>query len=277
MPVTGPKLTEGYIRTIAAAAYVWSWPMVNMHNRRVAFSQVPEPGVMGGVMPCGPLNEIGMLTDYVTPEERFVACPNQDFVYGFGILSLDLEPAVVQVPDVGDRFWVYQIADQRTDAFGGLGRQYDTEPGHHLIVGPDWDGETLTVWASSQTPRVLRGALSTALDLPESRVRVIVPDVGGGFGLKVQVFPGGGLGNALKVPETVKNGVAEMGHTWMGYDWGAQVTTVLFGGYAGSFDTERMLHWIYEAGGAEMQRQFRDETAGVTVARISMPLVKAAA
>jgi carbon-monoxide dehydrogenase large subunit len=53
----------------------------------------------------------------------------------------------------------------------------------------DWDGETLTVWASSQTPRVLRGALAVALDLPESRVRVIVPDVGGGFGLKVQVFP----------------------------------------------------------------------------------------
>ena len=53
----------------------------------------------------------------------------------------------------------------------------------------DWDGETLTVWASSQTPRVLRSALALALDLPETRVRVIVPDVGGGFGLKVQVFP----------------------------------------------------------------------------------------
>ena len=86
--------------------------------------------------------------------------------------------------------------------------------------------------------------------------------------IKVQVFPGGGLGNALKVPETVKNGVAEMGHTWMGYDWGAQVTTTLFGGYAGSFDTERMLHWIYEGGGMELQRQFREETAGV----VSMPL-----
>ena len=53
----------------------------------------------------------------------------------------------------------------------------------------DWDGEVLTVWASSQTPRVLRTALAHALDLSEGRVRVIVPDVGGGFGLKVQVFP----------------------------------------------------------------------------------------
>lgn len=81
--------------------------------------------------------------------------------------------------------------------------------------------------------------------------------------IKIQVFPGGALGNALKVSETVKNGVAELGHTWMGYDWGADTTTVLFGGYAGSMDTERMLHWIYEGGGLDLQRQFRDEKFGV--------------
>jgi len=89
---------------------------------------------------------------------------------------------------------------------------------------------------------------------------------GGRF--KIQVFPGGALGNALKVPETVKNGLAECGHTWMGYDWGKDPTTVLFGGYAGTFDTERMLHWLYEGGGAELQRQFRDQADGV----VSMPL-----
>ncbi len=43
---------------------------------------------------------------------------------------------------------------------------------------------------------------------------------------KIQTFPGGALGNALKVPETVKNGIAECGHTWMGYDWGKDPTTV---------------------------------------------------
>jgi TRAP-type mannitol/chloroaromatic compound transport system substrate-binding protein len=86
--------------------------------------------------------------------------------------------------------------------------------------------------------------------------------------MKVQVFPGGALGNPLKVSETVKNGVAEMGHTWMGYDWGADPTTVIFGGYAGSFNSEYMLHWLYEAGGAEMQKQYRDEKFGI----VSIPL-----
>ncbi|TMQ15038.1 MAG: xanthine dehydrogenase family protein [Candidatus Rokuibacteriota bacterium] len=53
----------------------------------------------------------------------------------------------------------------------------------------DWDGDTLTVWASTQIPSVLRSALAAALGLAETRVRVVAPDVGGGFGLKTHVFP----------------------------------------------------------------------------------------
>jgi TRAP-type mannitol/chloroaromatic compound transport system substrate-binding protein len=84
----------------------------------------------------------------------------------------------------------------------------------------------------------------------------------------IQVFPGGSLGGSLKVSETVEQGIAEMGHTWMGYDWGKDKTAVLFGGYAGGMSAERMLHWLYRAGGTELQREFRREQAGV----ISMPL-----
>ena len=53
----------------------------------------------------------------------------------------------------------------------------------------DWDGDTLTLWSPSQCPSLLRTALAAALDLPEMRIRVVTPDVGGGFGLKMQVFP----------------------------------------------------------------------------------------
>ena len=86
--------------------------------------------------------------------------------------------------------------------------------------------------------------------------------------IQIEVFPSGTLGPGLKVSETVKNGVADMGHTWIGYDWGKDKTAVLFGGYAGSSDTEKMLHWLYRAGGAELQREFRDQKFGL----ISMPL-----
>lgn len=94
-----------------------------------------------------------------------------------------------------------------------------------------------------------------------------VAELSGGR-IEIEVFPGGTLGPALQVSETVQQGVADMGHLWIGWDWGADPTTVLFGGYAGSFDTERMLHWLYRGGGAELQAEFRMETMGL----VSMPL-----
>jgi TRAP-type mannitol/chloroaromatic compound transport system substrate-binding protein len=86
--------------------------------------------------------------------------------------------------------------------------------------------------------------------------------------IEIQVFAGGTLGKGLKVAETVKNGVAQAGHTWMGYDWGKDKATVVFAGFAGSMDSERMIHWLYEGGGLEMWREYRMEKFGI----VSMPL-----
>jgi hypothetical protein len=82
-----------------------------------------------------------MLNDYVLPKQSFVACPNQDVAYGVAFCSLDEEPVIIQVPDFGDRFWVYALYDARTDQFGKMGKAYGTEPGFYLLVGPKWDGE----------------------------------------------------------------------------------------------------------------------------------------
>ncbi len=58
-----------------------------------------------------------------------------------------------------------------------------------VIAHLDQPGGALTVWASTQTPNLLRAGLAQALDLPESRIRVIAPAVGGGFGTKMHLFP----------------------------------------------------------------------------------------
>jgi aerobic carbon-monoxide dehydrogenase large subunit len=55
----------------------------------------------------------------------------------------------------------------------------------------DWNagaGE-LTLWSSTQVPGLLRDALADLLDLPVHRVRVVAPDVGGGFGVKSALYP----------------------------------------------------------------------------------------
>ncbi|MBW2273818.1 MAG: xanthine dehydrogenase family protein [Deltaproteobacteria bacterium] len=49
------------------------------------------------------------------------------------------------------------------------------------------DGQ-ITVWLSTQAPHLIRSLLAELLDLPEHRLRVIAPDVGGGFGAKANLY-----------------------------------------------------------------------------------------
>jgi carbon-monoxide dehydrogenase large subunit len=58
-------------------------------------------------------------------------------------------------------------------------------------VAAAWDAgrEMLTLWTSTQWPHTVREALATIIGLAEHRVRVIAPDVGGGFGIKQDVYP----------------------------------------------------------------------------------------
>ena len=51
--------------------------------------------------------------------------------------------------------------------------------------GPAGD---MTVWSSTQVPHILRFTMQLVLGIPESKMRVIAPDVGGGFGSKVEVY-----------------------------------------------------------------------------------------
>jgi carbon-monoxide dehydrogenase large subunit len=47
----------------------------------------------------------------------------------------------------------------------------------------------LTLWSSTQWPHTIRDALCDLLGLPEHRIRVVAPDVGGGFGVKQEIYP----------------------------------------------------------------------------------------
>ncbi len=53
-----------------------------------------------------------------------------------------------------------------------------------VLAAFDPSTEELTLWVSCQAPFRIRCEVARLLELPESRVRVIAPDVGGGFGVK---------------------------------------------------------------------------------------------
>jgi CO/xanthine dehydrogenase Mo-binding subunit len=70
-----------------------------------------------------------------------------------------------------------------------LKAQYNVAYVQHAPMEPraavaEWNEGKLTVWTSSQNPFGVRRELANAFHIPEDRVRVVIPDFGGGFGGK---------------------------------------------------------------------------------------------
>ena len=173
-PATGTAMTKEYVQTVGRMAYIWGWPLVNNANRGVAFSKAPEPGLLGGVLPVA-FGGNAMLTDYISPDQTFVTCTNQDVAYGAGFFALDKGPIVFQVPDFGDRFWVYAHYDARTDEFSEIGKQYGTKPGFYLMVGPGWKGDkpaNITAVVRSSTNLAFVAPRVFLDDTPEDKAAV---------------------------------------------------------------------------------------------------------
>jgi CO/xanthine dehydrogenase Mo-binding subunit len=67
--------------------------------------------------------------------------------------------------------------------------RYVADGAHGVPIEPraivaQWQGDRVTIWSSTQTPFIARSGVAYTLGIPESKVRVIVPLLGGGFGSK---------------------------------------------------------------------------------------------
>lgn len=89
----------------------------------------------------------------------------------------DLDAAFAQATvTVREDFWVHR----------GVGHPME---GRGVLAVLEPGTEQLTVWSSTQMSHELHYTLALMLGQPEDRLRVIVPDVGGGFGAKFMIYP----------------------------------------------------------------------------------------
>ena len=61
--------------------------------------------------------------------------------------------------------------------------------GRAVLASWDEGPQKLTVWTSTQVPHLVKQQLAQCLGLSEVRIRVVAPEVGGGFGCKIPVYP----------------------------------------------------------------------------------------
>src|SRR5262245_49152951 len=58
-----------------------------------------------------------------------------------------------------------------------------------VLADPNPTGDGLTLYSSTQFPHLARSFLSGVIGLPQANIRVVAPDVGGGFGAKCEFYP----------------------------------------------------------------------------------------
>lgn len=200
-PVPNTVMTKDYVYYMGKQMYFWGWPLVNLHNRVLVMERVPEPGLNGGVVPVAPVSHLSMLADYITPDQRYVACPNQDVVYGACFMLLDKGPVVVQVPDFGSRFWVVQMGNQRTDGIGGLGSMYGSTSGFYLIAKEGWKGDvpkgiSKVFYSPTSVAYVLPRTFMTSDPADKEAVRAVIS--------KLNVYPLSEFDGTVKVKDWTK-------------------------------------------------------------------------
>src|SRR5207344_1325486 len=68
--------------------------------------------------------------------------PNNDTLYSWGFFDLSKEPVVLAHPDMGERYFTFELADMYASNFGYVGkRTTGSKAGAFLIAGPNWKGE----------------------------------------------------------------------------------------------------------------------------------------
>lgn len=121
---------------LAAEAFIYGYPLV------ADLEQVVRHTTVGaGVLPAAPFNSFGHGTRLAGPDDTFVSI-NNDTVYSFAQVDLGAGPQLLQVPEVGGRYVVYQFIDAWTNNFAYVGtRATGSGPGRYLIAPHGWEGE----------------------------------------------------------------------------------------------------------------------------------------
>ena len=153
---------------------------------------------------------VGEAVAAIVAEDRYVAEDAAELVEAeYDPLEpvVDMERALEAVAARVHEEWSDNIMQRAAAEYGPVGSAFESAAvviserfatGRHCALPLEARGcvacydaarGDLTMWSSTQIPHLLRTHLAAILRIAENRVRVIAPDVGGGFGLKAHVFP----------------------------------------------------------------------------------------
>lgn len=137
--VSSPKSggsNEQELVTTAADAYVYGYSLISVEMSRRVITNVEKPTAMRA-----PMGQFVNLREYPTAAFRDVTAPNADTLYSNAFVNLSKEPWVLSWPDMGDRYYVWNVYDAWVPVvFDPGSRTTGQKAQSWAITGPGWKG-----------------------------------------------------------------------------------------------------------------------------------------
>jgi hypothetical protein len=134
-----PPTQRSEAEQIPVDAYVYGYSLITTEVTRVQMSNVDKVEGMHA-----PMGQFANIERYPPADFRGVSAPNADTLYSVAWLDLT-EPQVFSHPDMGKRFYLFEMTDLWMTDFNSPGtRTAGGDAANYLITGPGWTGEVPT-------------------------------------------------------------------------------------------------------------------------------------
>lgn len=126
---------EEYAYSVGVQAFIYAFPLLNLTRLRYKWASDASS------FPYTAPNHLYHFRNLVGADYKYGGSPNNDTLYSWGFLDLSREPIVLAHPEMGARYFAFELADMYSDNFGYVGKQSTgSRAGAFLIAGPDWRG-----------------------------------------------------------------------------------------------------------------------------------------
>ena len=131
---------EEHAYTLGTQAYVYAYPWLYLAELRYEWVGREKPENYQGI--DMPYNHFYHFRKMVDASYRAGGSPNNDTQYSLTFLDLTKEPVIISHPDMGDRYFTFELASMTSDNFGYIGtRTTGSKAGNFLLAGPNWNGK----------------------------------------------------------------------------------------------------------------------------------------
>ncbi|MFE1754202.1 DUF1254 domain-containing protein [Streptomyces anandii] len=128
-----------YAYTLGEQAFVYGFPYIYSAQLRHAWvTQRRNPSTV----PYAPVNHFWHAERLLDATYRDGGCPNNDTLYSAAWVNLGSEPVILSHPDMGDRYFAFELVGITSDNFDYVGqRTTGSGAGSFALLGPGWKGK----------------------------------------------------------------------------------------------------------------------------------------